>query len=78
MLRQDVSVDGVKAGEKRVLCCRCTFGPLPVICFIVKPLPALFTHTLYSLGGLWDCVVPHGAGEAGVAESGRRFLLLSP
>lgn len=61
-----------------LLCCLCTFRPLPVVCFIVQPWPALFTCTLYSLGSLWDCVVPHGAGEAGVAESGQRFLFLSP
>lgn len=78
MLRQDVSVDGVKAGKKGSFAVAALSRPLPVICFIVEPLPALFTRTLYSLGGLWDCVVPHGAGEAGVAESGRRFLLLSP
>lgn len=74
---QDVSVDSMKA-EKNRLDCLCTFRPLPAICFIVEPPAALFTCTLYSLEGLWDRVVPHGAGEAGAAESGRLFLLPSP
>ena len=34
-----------KSRKKTTLCCLCTFGPLPAICFIVEPFPRLCLHT---------------------------------
>lgn len=54
---EDVSIGNGKA--ETMLCCLCTFGLLPVICFIVEQFPQLCLHTaeqIVFIGTLWDCV----------------------